>query len=93
MTKFLRLYYKQVIAWIVRDIWHKYNSWYFKIAQNYVKQFLNITRGIYAKYHYKICYYLYKLNCIRVVLFVISVYSANHNNILPLYSGFLKRHP
>ena len=29
---------------------------------NYVKQFWNITRGIYAKYHYKSCYYLYKLH-------------------------------
>ena len=28
---------------------------------NYVEQFWNITRGIYAKYHYKSCYYLYKL--------------------------------
>ena len=27
---------------------------------NYVEQFWNITRGIYAKYHYKSCYYLYK---------------------------------
>ena len=29
---------------------------------NYVQQFRNITRGIYAKYHYKSCYYLYKLD-------------------------------
>ena len=29
---------------------------------NYVKQFWNITRGIYVKYHFKSCYYLYKLN-------------------------------
>ena len=27
--------YKQIIAWIVRDIWHKYHSWYFKIASNF----------------------------------------------------------
>ena len=46
--------YKQLIAWIVRDIWHKYHMWYFKIAPNYVRQFWNNTRGIYAKYHYKI---------------------------------------
>ena len=59
MTEFLRLLYKQLIAWIVRDIWHKYHLWYFKIAPNYVKQFWNITRGIYAKYHYKSSYYLY----------------------------------
>ena len=28
---------------------------------NYVWQFRTITRAIYAKYHYKSCYYLYKL--------------------------------
>ena len=27
---------------------------------NFVWQFWNITRGIYAKYHYQSCYYLYK---------------------------------
>ena len=27
--------YKQIIAWFVRDIWHKYHSWYFKIASNF----------------------------------------------------------
>ena len=36
--------------------------WYFKIAPNYVKQFWNITRGIYAKYHYKSYYYLHGWN-------------------------------
>ena len=27
--------YKQIIAWFVRDIWHKYHSWYFKIVSNF----------------------------------------------------------
>ena len=27
------------------------------------QQFRNITLGIYAKYHYKSCYYLYKHKC------------------------------
>ena len=31
-----------------------------KLSQNYVLQFWNITRGIYAKYLYKTVYYLYK---------------------------------
>ena len=26
--------YKQKIAWFVRDIWHKYHLWYFKIVSN-----------------------------------------------------------
>ena len=31
-----------------------------KLSQIYVQQFENITSDIYAKYHYKSCYYLYK---------------------------------
>ena len=31
-----------------------------KLSQIYVQQFGNITNDIYAKYHYKSCYYLYK---------------------------------
>ena len=37
MTEFLRLLYKQVIAWIVRDIWRKYHTWYFKIAPHFTR--------------------------------------------------------
>ena len=44
--------------WFVRDIWHKYLSWYFKIVSNFTRP---TARGIYAKYHYKSCYYVYKL--------------------------------
>ena len=40
-----------------RDIWHNYHLSYFKIV-SIVSQFWNITRAIYAKYHYKSCYYL-----------------------------------
>ena len=29
--------YKQIIAWFVRDIWHKYHSWYFKIVSNFTR--------------------------------------------------------
>ena len=34
---------------------------------NYISQFQNITCGIYAKYHYKSCYFLYKL-CYAIVI-------------------------
>ena len=27
--------YKQIIPWFLRDIWHKYHSWYFKIVSNF----------------------------------------------------------
>ena len=29
--------YKQIIAWFVRDIWHKYHSRYFKIVSNFTR--------------------------------------------------------
>ena len=29
--------YKQIIAWFVRDIWHKYHLWYFKIVSNFTR--------------------------------------------------------
>ena len=48
-------------------IWHKYHSWYFKIVSNFTHLTAReitynnfITREIYAKYHYKSYYYLYK---------------------------------
>ena len=28
-------WYFSLIAWFVRDIWHKYHSWYFKIVSNF----------------------------------------------------------
>ena len=39
---------------------------------NYVKQFWNITRGIYAKYHYKSCYYLYKIEDLSLYAHVVQ---------------------
>ena len=33
----------QVIAWFVRDIWHKYHSWYFKISPNLCKNNFEIS--------------------------------------------------
>ena len=39
---------------ICSDIWHKYHEWYFKIVIRNLRQFWNITSGIYAKYHVQI---------------------------------------
>ena len=49
---------------------------------NYVWQFRNITRGIYAKYHYKSCYYL-KLfyRCEKYVKFSLSMTEVMSLNI------------
>ena len=29
--------YKQITAWLVRDIWHKHHLWYFKIVSNFTR--------------------------------------------------------
>ena len=39
---------------ICSDIWHKYHKWYFEIVLHNLRQFWNITSGIYAKYHTQI---------------------------------------
>ena len=39
---------------ICSDIWHKYHKWYFEIVLRNLRQFWNITSGIYAKYHTQI---------------------------------------
>ena len=39
---------------ICSDIWHKYHEWYFKIVIRNLRQFWNITSGIYAKYQLQI---------------------------------------
>ena len=57
------LYQLSYEAFWVRDIWHKYHLRYFKIVSNFTRLTAreitwNITRGIYAKYHYKSCYYV-----------------------------------
>ena len=37
LQTFHRQKYKQIIAWFVRDIRHKYHSWYFKIVSNFTR--------------------------------------------------------
>ena len=39
---------------IFSDIWHKYHEWYFEIVIRNLRQFWNITSGIYAHYHVQI---------------------------------------
>ena len=39
---------------ICSDIWHKYHERYFKIVVRNLRQFWNITSGIYAKYQLQI---------------------------------------
>ena len=37
LPTFCGWWYKQIIAWFVRDIWHKYHLWYFKIVSNFTR--------------------------------------------------------
>ena len=37
-------------------------------GSNYIEQFRNITHGIYAKYHYKSRYYIYKSDTTRQMM-------------------------
>ena len=39
---------------ICSDIWHKYHEWYFEFVIRNLRQFWNITSGIYAHYHVQI---------------------------------------
>ena len=39
---------------ICSDIWHKYHEWDFEIVIRNLRQFWNITSGIYAHYHVQI---------------------------------------
>ena len=44
--------WKQIIAWFVCDIWHKYHSWHFKIASNFTRLTAHeITYNNNSKYH------------------------------------------
>ena len=63
---------------IFGDIWHKYHQWYFAIViHNCVvkfewnlRQFWNITSGIYAKYHVQIILlFIYTTTCKSFLIF------------------------
>ena len=53
---------------ICSDIWPKYHEWYFKIVTRNLRQFWNIARGIYAKYH--------------VQIMLLFVYTATHERFV-----------
>ena len=55
---------------ICSDIWHKYHEWYFKIVIRNLRQFWNITSGIYAKYHVQnMLLFVYTTTHTRFVIF------------------------
>ena len=69
---------------ICSDIWHKYHVWYFEIViRNFtplggwnLRQFWNITSGIYAKYH--------------VQIMLLFVYSTTHKRFLIFTCRYFK---
>ena len=58
---------------ICSDIWHKYHEWYLEIVIRNLRQFWNITIGIYAKYHLQIMLlFVYTTTRKRFVIFALS---------------------
>ena len=66
---------------ICSDIWHKYHKWYFKIVIRNLRQFWNITSGIYAKYHVQIMLlFVYTTTRNSFVIFTCSYFKLSWNN-------------
>ena len=53
-------YYKQIIAWFLHDVWHKYHSWHFKIVSNFTR--LTVREITYNNFEISLVVYLMKLN-------------------------------
>ena len=67
---------------ICSDIWHKYHKWYFKIVIRNLRQFWNITSGIYAKYHVQIMLlFVYTTTHRRFVIFTCRYFKLSWNII------------
>ena len=65
---------------ICSDIWHKYHEWYFEIVIRNLRQFWNITSGIYAKYHVQIMLlFVYTTTCKRFVIFTCRYFKLSWN--------------
>ena len=67
---------------ICSDIWHKYHEWYFEIVigEWNLRQFWNITSGIYAKYHAQIMLlFVYTTTHKRFVIFTCRYFKLSWN--------------
>ena len=68
------------------DIWHTCHEWYFKIVirnLRELKQFWNITRGIYAKYQVQIMLFLvYTTTRERFVIFTWRYFNLSWNTTI-----------
>ena len=71
---------------IFSDIWHKYYSWYFEIVigkgEWNLRQFWNITSGIYVKYHVQIMLlFVYTTTRKRFVIFTCKYFKLSWNHL------------
>ena len=70
---------------ICSDMWHKYHGWYFKIVIHNnsswnLRQFWNITSGIYSKYHVQIMLlFVYATPQKRFVIFACRYFKLRRN--------------
>ena len=65
---------------ICSDTWHKYHEWYFEIVIRNLRQFWNITSGIYAKYHVQIMLlFVYTATRKRFVIFTCRYFKLSLN--------------
>ena len=79
-TAHLRLWISIGNNMICGDIWHKYQEWYFEIVIRNLRQFWNITSGIYAKYHVQIMLlFVYTTTGKRFVIFTCKYFKLSWN--------------
>ena len=69
---------------ICSDIWRRYHEWYFEfhepLGEWNLRQFLNITSGIYAKYHVQIMLlFVYTTSRKRFVIFTCRYFKLSWN--------------
>ena len=65
---------------ICSDISHKYHEWYFEILIRNLRQFWNITSGIYTKYHVQIMLlFVYTTTHKSFVIFTCRYFKLNWN--------------
>ena len=65
---------------ICSDMWHKYYEWYFEIVRRNLRQFWNITSGIYAKYQVQIMlFFVYTSTHKRFVIFTCRYFKLSWN--------------
>ena len=81
--------YKQVIAWIVRDMWHKYHSWYFKIAPNFTR--LTAREIMWNNFEISLVVFMPNITTNRAITYTYrsSCRDVSIHSVKPFYSYFI----